>query len=59
MATKNGSNQSRRGAKPERGISVKITPLVYSLLRELAEKNMRSISGQLGMLVLEARGKRG
>lgn len=51
------SNQRKRGKSPERGISVKIAPVVYSLLREMAEKHMRSISAELQMIVLKARGK--
>lgn len=48
------SNQSKRGKDYERGVSVKVSMEAYALLRALAEKNMRSISKQLQMLVQEA-----
>jgi len=51
------SNQSKRGIKPERGVSVKVSVSAYSLLREMAKKELRSISQQIEYLVLEARGK--
>lgn len=54
MKTNSRSNQAKRGKDYERGVSVKVSMEAYALLRALAEKNMRSISKQLQVLVQEA-----